>query len=108
MTLENRQNISTAYFPPPYLANNSLQFVNNLCGRLPIPNNVLSRVGIPHNYNSYPVPFLPMNLQNSKTNIQTVRQVCQDSSSPSADMEPEAWENLETLANVAFSNASEN
>ena len=49
-----------------------------------------------------------MNLQNSQTNIQTVRQVCQESSSPSADMEPEALENLETLANAAFSNANEN
>lgn len=48
-----------------------------------------------------------MNLQNSQTNIQPVGQMCQESSLPSANMEPE-WENLETLANVAFSNANEN
>ena len=101
----SRQNFSSAYFPPHYLANNSLQFMNNLYGGLPVPNNFLSRVHIPHNYSSY--PFLPMNLQNSQTNIQPVQQMCQESSLPSADMEPE-WENLETLANVAFSNANEN
>ena len=101
----SRQNFSSAYFPPHYLANNSLQFMNNVYGGLPVPNNFLSRVHIPHNYSSY--PFLPMNLQNSQTNIQPVQQMCQESSLPSADMEPE-WENLETLANVAFSNANEN
>lgn len=53
--------------------------MNNLYGRLPVPNNFLSRVHIPHNYNSYPVPFIPMNLQNSQTNIQAVRQMCQES-----------------------------
>ena len=97
----SRQNLS--YFPP------SLQFMNNLFGGLPVPNYFLSRVHIPHNYDFYPVPFLPMNLQTSQTNIQPVRQLCHESSSPSADVEePESWENLETLANVAFSNANEN
>ena len=35
-------------------------------------------------YSSYPVPFLPMNMH-----IQPVQQMCQESSLPSADMEPE-------------------
>lgn len=95
----SRKTFHSAYFPPQFLANNSLQLMSNLYGGLPVPNNSLNRVHMPHNYMPYSVPFLPMN-------IHQVQQMCEESSLPSANAEP-AWENLETLANVAYSNANE-
>lgn len=73
--------------------------MNNLYCRLPVPDNFFGRVHIPHNYDFYPVPFLPMNLQTSQTNIQPNRHVRQESSSPSADMEPkwETWKHWRML-----------
>lgn len=102
----SRKTFHSAYFPPQFLANNSLQLMSNLYGGLPVPTNSLNRVHMPHNYMPYSVPFLPMNVQSSQTNIHQVQQMCEESSLPSANAEP-AWENLETLANVAYSNANE-
>ena len=102
----SRKTFHSAYFPPQFLANNSLQLMSNLYGGLPVPNNSLNRVHMPHNYMPYSVPFLPINVQSSQTNIHQVQQMCEESSLPSANAEP-AWENLETLANVAYSNANE-
>lgn len=79
--------------------------MNNLYGRLPVPGHFFGRVHIPHNYDFYPVPFHAMNLQTSQTNIQPNQHVCQESSSPSADMEPkwETWKHWRMLKKIEIS-----
>ena len=76
--------------------------MSNLYGGLPFQN--LGTTQIP-NY----LPFLPLNsfgrVQSSQTNFQqVVTPRCQQHSPPRTAT---AWENLETLANAAFSNTDE-
>lgn len=107
----SRQKSSSTSFPPQFAAaNNNFQLMSNLYGGLPTPNNTpLRSVQIPpYNYMSFPrLPYLPMNsfgsVQSSQTNVQQVITPYQQGSPSVAS----ALENLDTLANVASSNADE-